>query len=231
MGLLGYYIIAGIMFLVGMIVSNRLKSKFKEYSQVGLRNGLSGREIAEKMLSDNGIHDVRVMSTPGQLTDHYNPANKTVNLSPEVYEGRSVAAAAVAAHECGHAVQHATAYNMLTLRSKIVPLVNISSQLSQWLILIGLGFMVGGSNPTLLLVGIILFSVTTLFTIITLPVEYDASNRALRWLERTGMTSSVEQEKAADALKWAARTYLVAAISSIATLLYYILLFVNGRRD
>lgn len=230
-GLLGYYIIAGVMFLVGMIVSNRLKSKFKEYSQVGLRNGLSGREIAEKMLADNGIHNVRVMSTPGQLTDHYNPANKTVNLSPEVYEGRSVAAAAVAAHECGHAVQHATAYSMLTLRSKIVPLVNISSQLSQWLILIGLGFMVGGSNPTLLLVGIVLFSITTLFTIITLPVEYDASNRALTWLERTGMTNSVEHEKAADALKWAARTYLVAAISSIATLLYYILLFVNGRRD
>lgn len=230
-GLLGYYIIAGVMFLVGMIVSNRLKSKFKEYSQVGLRNGLSGREIAEKMLADNGIHNVRVMSTPGQLTDHYNPANKTVNLSPEVYEGRSVAAAAVAAHECGHAVQHATAYSMLTLRSKIVPLVNISSQLSQWLILIGLGFMVGGSNPTLLLVGIVLFSITTLFTIITLPVEYDASNRALKWLERTGMTNSVEHEKAADALKWAARTYLVAAISSIATLLYYILLFVNGRRD
>lgn len=230
-GLLGYYIIAGVMFLVGMIVSNRLKSKFKEYSQVGLRNGLSGREIAEKMLADNGIHNVRVMSTPGQLTDHYNPANKTVNLSPEVYEGRSVAAAAVAAHECGHAVQHATAYSMLTLRSKIVPLVNISSQLSQWLILIGLGFMVGGSNPTLLLVGIVLFSITTLFTIITLPVEYDASNRALKWLERTGMTNSIEHEKAADALKWAARTYLVAAISSIATLLYYILLFVNGRRD
>jgi Zn-dependent membrane protease YugP len=229
MGLMGYYLIAGIMFLVGMIVSNRLKSKFTEYSQLGLRNGLSGREIAEKMLHDNGIYDVRVLSTPGELTDHYNPANKTVNLSPDVYAGRSVSAAAVAAHECGHAVQHATAYSMLQLRSAIVPLVNISSQLSQWVILAGLGLMFGRSNPTILLVGIILFAVTTLFTLITLPVEYDASNRALAWLENNGMTTPGEHDKAADALKWAARTYLVAAISSVATLLYYILLFLNAR--
>jgi Zn-dependent membrane protease YugP len=229
MGLMGYYIIAGVMFLVGMIVSNRLKSKFTEYSQIGLRNGLSGREIAEQMLHDNGIYDVRVLSTPGELTDHYNPENKTVNLSPDVYAGRSVSAAAVAAHECGHAVQHATAYSMLKFRSAIVPLVNISSQLSQWIILAGLGLMFGRSNPTILLIGILLFSITTVFTLITLPVEYDASNRALAWLERKGMTTPAEHDKAADALKWAARTYLVAAISSVATLLYYILLFLNAR--
>jgi uncharacterized protein len=229
MGLMGYYVIAGIMFIVGLIVSNRLKSKFNEYSQVGLKNGMSGREIAEKMLSDNGIYNVRVISTEGQLTDHYNPSDRTVNLSEDVYYGRSVSAAAVAAHECGHAVQHATAYSMLKFRSAIVPLVNISSQLSQWVILAGLGFMFGAANPTVLLIGIGLFSITTLFTIITLPVEYDASNRALRWLEQTGTTSGIEHEKAADALKWAARTYLVAAISSIATLLYYILLFMNSR--
>jgi Zn-dependent membrane protease YugP len=229
MGLMGYYLIAGVMFLVGIIVSNRLKSKFTEYSQIGLRNGLSGREIAMQMLQDNGIYDVRVLSTPGELTDHYNPENKTVNLSPDVYSGRSVSAAAVAAHECGHAVQHATAYSMLKFRSAIVPLVNISSQLSQWIILAGLGLMFGRSNPTILLIGILLFSLTTLFTLITLPVEYDASNRALAWLERKGMTTPAEHDKAADALKWAARTYLVAAISSVATLLYYILLFLNAR--
>lgn len=229
MGLMGYYIIAGVMFLVGMIVSNRLKSKFTEYSQIGLRNGLSGREIAEQMLHDNGIYDVRVLSTPGELTDHYNPENKTVNLSPDVYAGHSVSAAAVAAHECGHAVQHATAYSMLKFRSAIVPLVNISSQLSQWVILAGLGLMFGRSNPTILLIGILLFSLTTVFTLITLPVEYDASNRALVWLESRGMTTPAEHDKAADALKWAARTYLVAAISSVATLLYYILLFLNAR--
>ncbi|MEJ2905535.1 zinc metallopeptidase [Pedobacter panaciterrae] len=229
MGLMGYYLIAGIMFVVGLIVSNRLKSKFKEYSEIGLANGMSGREIAEKMLSDNGIHDVRVISTPGHLSDHYNPEDKTVNLSPDVFEGRSISAAAVATHECGHAVQHATAYSMLTFRSAIVPLVNISTQLSQWVILAGLGFLIGRANPTILLVGIILFAITTVFTIITLPVEYDASNRALKWLENSHITTPYEHDKAADALKWAARTYVVAAISSIATLLYYILLFVNSR--
>jgi len=228
---MGYYIIAGIMFLVGMYVSNKLKSKFKEYSEIGLRNGLSGKEIAEHMLRDNGIHDVQVISTPGHLSDHYNPQDKTVNLSPEVYEGRSIAAAAVAAHECGHAVQHATAYSMLRFRSAIVPLVNISSRLSQWIILVGLGLMIGRANPVILLTGIVLFAVTTLFTIITLPVEYDASNRALKWLEASNMTTADEHDKAADALKWAARTYLVAAISSIATLLYYILLFINNSRN
>jgi len=229
MGLTGYYLIAGIMFLVGMIVSNQLKSKFKEYGQVGLRNGMSGREIAEKMLHDNGIYDVQVISVPGYLSDHYNPQNKTVNLGPEVYEGRSISAAAVAAHECGHAVQHARSYSMLQFRSAIVPLVNISSRLSQWIILIGLGFMIGRSNPLILLTGIILFAVTTLFTIITLPVEYDASKRALQWLDTSMITTPEEHRKAADALKWAARTYVVAAISSVATLLYYILLFTNSR--
>ena len=226
---MGYYLIAGIMFIVGLIVSNRLKSKFNEYSQISLRNGMSGREIAEKMLADNGIYDVHVTSVPGHLSDHYNPQDKTINLSPDVYEGRSISAAAVAAHECGHAVQHATAYNMLTFRSAIVPIVNISSQLSQWIILAGLGLLVGSANPTILLVGIGLFAITTLFTIITLPVEYDASNRALRWLEKSNITTPAEHDKAADALKWAARTYVVAAIGSVATLLYYILLFVNSR--
>lgn len=227
--MIGYYIIAGIMFLIGTIVSNRLKSKFTEYSKVGLRNGLSGKEIAEKMLRDNGIYDVQVISTPGFLSDHYNPSDKTVNLSPEVYQGRSVAAAAVSAHECGHAVQHATAYSMLQLRSKLVPLVNISSKLSQWIILIGLGLLAGRSNPTILLIGIVLFAITTIFTLITLPVEYDASNRALKWLKANNMTTPQEHDGAADALKWAARTYVVAAIGSVATLLYYILLFVNSN--
>lgn len=229
MGLMGYYLIAGIMFIVGLIVSNRLKSKFKEYGQIGLRNGLTGSEIAEKMLADHGIYNVRVISTPGHLSDHYNPQDRTVNLSAEVFAGRSVSAAAVAAHECGHAVQHAMAYSMLRFRSAIVPLVNVSSQLSQWIILAGLGFLIGGANPTILLVGIILFALTTLFTLITLPVEYDASNRALKWLENNHMTTPAEHDKAADALKWAARTYVVAAISSVATLLYYILLFMNMR--
>ena len=229
MGLMGYYLIAGIMLVVGLIVSSRLKSKFKEYSQIGLQNGMTGSEIAEKMLADHGIYNVRVISTPGHLSDHYNPQNKTVNLSPDVFAGRSVSAAAVAAHECGHAVQHATAYRMLSFRSAIVPLVNVSSQLSQWIILAGLGFLIGSANPTVLLVGIVLFALSTLFTLITLPVEYDASNRALKWLENNHMTTPAEHDKAADALKWAARTYVVAAISSVATLLYYILLFMNMR--
>lgn len=226
---MGYYLIAGIMFLIGMYVSNRLKSKFEEYSQDPLMSGMSGKEVAEKMLRDNGIMDVRVISTPGRLTDHYNPADKTVNLSETVYATNSIAAAAVAAHECGHAVQHATGYSMLQLRSKMVPVVNISTKLSQWVILAGLGFMIGRSNPTILLVGIALFAISTIFTLVTLPVEYDASNRALKWLESTGVTVGADHDKAKDALKWAARTYLVAAISSIATLIYYILLFTNSR--
>lgn len=229
--MLGYYLIAGIMFIVGMIVSGRLKSKFNEYSQIPLGNGMSGREVAEKMLRDNGIYDVQIRPSDGFLSDHYNPADKTVNLSPDVYEGRSISAAAVAAHECGHAVQHATAYTWLQFRSKMVPIVQISTSLSHWVLLAGLGFMFGRSNPTILLIGIVLFAISTLFSIITLPVEYDASNRALRWMEANGVTNRVEHDKAADALKWAARTYVVAAISSIATLLYYILIFMNRSRD
>jgi len=230
--MIGYYIIAGIMFLVGMMVSNRLKSKMTEYGQVGLSNRLTGKQIAEKMLRDNGIYDVQVVSTPGFLSDHYNPENKTVNLSPEVYDGESVTASAVAAHECGHAIQHATQYSMLQMRSKMVPAVKIGSTLSQWVILAGIGMMgFGGGNQTILLIGILLFSITTIFSIVTLPVEYDASNRALAWLEDSQILQANEHKMAADALKWAARTYVVAAISSIATLLYYILIFMNRSSD
>ncbi len=227
--LIGYYAIAGVMFLIGMMVSSRLKAKFKEYGEIPLGNGMSGKDVAEKMLRDNGIYDVQVVSVGGYLSDHYNPADKTVNLSPEVYAGRSISSAAVAAHECGHAVQHAAAYAPLKMRSALVPVVQISTSLSQWVILVGLGFMFGRQNPTILLAGIILFAISTLFSIITLPVEYDASARALRWMEGSGLTTRTEHDKAADALKWAARTYLVAAVASIATLLYYILLFTNGR--
>jgi hypothetical protein len=229
--MMGYYLIAGVMFLIGMIVQNRLKSKFRHYSEVGMAANLSGKEIAEKMLDENGINDVRVISTPGFLSDHYNPADKTVNLSPDVYEGRSVAAAAVAAHECGHAVQHATAYAPLKMRSALVPVTQISTSLSHWVILAGLGWMgFGGGNQMILLIGIVLFAASTVFSLITLPVEYDASARALRWMESSGLTHRAEHEGAKDALKWAARTYLVAAIASIATLVYYILIFM-GRRD
>lgn len=229
--MMGYYLIAGVMFLVGMIVQNRLKSKFRHYSEVGLAANLSGKEVAEKMLHENGINDVQVISTPGFLSDHYNPQNKTVNLSPDVYEGRSVAAAAVAAHECGHAVQHAAAYAPLKLRSGLVPVVQISTSLSHWVILAGLGWMsFGGGNQMILLVGIVLFAASTVFSLITLPVEYDASARALRWMESSGLTHRAEHDGAKDALKWAARTYLVAAIASIATLVYYVMIFM-GRRD
>jgi Zn-dependent membrane protease YugP len=193
---------------------------------------MSGRDVAEKMLRDNGINDVKVTSTPGFLTDHYNPADKTVNLSPEVYEGRSISAAAVAAHECGHAVQHATAYSMLQLRSALVPMVQISTNLAQWVILAGLGWLgFGGGSQTLLLIGIILFAASTIFSLITLPVEYNASARALKWMEASHTVTRAEHDKAADALKWAARTYLVAAISSVATLVFYVLIFLNRRND
>ena len=218
--------------LMGMLVQWRLKSKFKEYSLVPTSSNMSGKEIAEKMLSDNGIYDVQVSSVDGTLSDHYNPINKTINLSAEVYNGRTVAAAAVSAHECGHAVQHATAYSMLMLRSKIVPAVQISSNLSQWIIIAGLGFMgFGGGNPTILLIGIILFAVTTLFSIITLPVEFDASARALSWLQTANITTPAEKEKAKDALKWAALTYVVAALASIAMLVQYILIYQGRSRD
>jgi Zn-dependent membrane protease YugP len=225
----GSMIIAGVMMLVSWLVSNRLQSKFDHYSKVFLRNGMSGAEIAEKMLADHGIRDVRVISTPGRLTDHYNPADKTVNLSEAVYNQRNAAAAAVAAHEVGHAVQHAQAYSWLTMRSKMVPMVQISSSLVQW-VLIG-GILMINTFPALLLIGIILFAVTTLFSIITLPVEYDASNRALAWLKNKNMVSQQEYAGAEDSLKWAARTYLVAAIGSIATLLYYVMRYVGASRD
>lgn len=218
--------------VIGMAVQGRLKSKFSEYSAVPTGSGMSGQEIAQKMLRDNGIFDVQVTSVDGVLTDHYNPMNKTVNLSRDVYEGRSVAAAAVAAHECGHAVQHATAYSMLMLRSKIVPAVQISSTLSQWIIMAGIGYLgFGGGNSTLLLIGIILFAVTTLFTLITLPVEFDASARALTWLGQAQITSPQEKEKAKDALKWAALTYVVSALASITMLIHYIMIYLGRSRD
>ena len=228
----GYYLIAGVMFLIGMLVSNRLKAKVTEYSQLPLSNGMSGKEIAEKMLRDNGIYDVQVISTPGFLSDHYNPEDKTVNLSQDVFEGRSISSAAIAAHECGHAVQHATQYSMLQMRSKMVPAVKIGTNLSQWIIMAGIGMMgFGHGNQTIFLLGIVLFSITTIFSVITLPVEYDASNRALAWMESSYLTTGEEHDKAKDALKWAARTYVVAAISSVATLLYYVMIFMNRIRD
>jgi len=220
-------ILMGAIMLASWLVSNRLKNKFEKYSKLQLRNGMSGQEIAEKMLSDHGITDVRVISVAGQLTDHYNPTDKTVNLSEAVFNQRNAAAAAVAAHECGHAVQHATAYSWLTMRSSLVPVVNVASSYMQW-ILIG-GILMLRTFPQLLLVGIVIFAATTLFSIITLPVEYDASNRALAWLENKDMLSQEEQAGAKDALKWAARTYVVAALGSIATLMYYISIF-NSRR-
>lgn len=223
-------VISVVFMLLGMVVQGRLKSKFTAYAKVPTSSGMSGKEIAEKMLNDNGIYDVKVVSVNGFLSDHYNPANKTVNLSPDVYSGRNVSAAAVAAHECGHAVQHATAYSMLKLRSALVPIVSISSNLAQWVILIGLGlFTVGGGNSTVLLIGIILFAMSTLFSVITLPVEFDASNRALKWLNTAQITLPQEHEKAKDALKWAALTYVVAALASIAMLIQYIMIY-NDRR-
>ena len=225
-------IISVIFMLIGMLVQYRLKSKFAEYSKVPTSSGLSGKEIAEKMLRDNGIYDVKIISVDGFLSDHYNPLNKTVNLSPDVYAGTTVSAAAVAAHECGHAVQHATAYSMLMLRSRLVPAVKISSTLSQWIIIIGLGMLgFGGGNPTILLAGIVLFAVTTLFTVITLPVEFDASARALKWLDSARITTQTEHTKAKDALKWAAMTYVVAALASIAMLVQYILIYQGRRRN
>ncbi len=231
--MLGYYIIIGLIALVSFAVSSKLKSKFQEYSRVHLQNGMSGAEIAQKMLQDHGINDVRVISTPGQLTDHYNPQDKTVNLSEGVYNQRNASAAAVAAHECGHAVQHAQAYSMLQLRSQLVPLVNISSSLSQWLIFGGLLLGAGaqlGFGFYIAIAGLLLMSVATAFSFITLPVEYDASNRALAWLKNKNMLSQQEYAGAEDALKWAARTYVVAAIGALATLLYWALQ-VFGRRN
>ena len=229
--MMGYYLLAGLIFLVSWGVSNQLKTKFKKYSKIHLRNGLSGKEVAERMLADNNIFDVDVISTAGQLTDHYNPATKTVNLSEAVYNQRNAAAAAVAAHECGHAVQHATAYSWLQLRSKIVPAVSISSRLSNFVIMAGIILSASGSllGNTVFLIGILLFAMTTVFAFITLPVEFDASKRALVWLEEKNMVTREEYAGAKDALKWAARTYVVAALGSLATLVYFIMMFL-GRR-
>jgi uncharacterized protein len=224
----GILIVSLIFLGISMLVSMVLKSKFTKYSKVALRAGLTGREIAEKMLRENGIYDVKVVSSDGFLSDHYNPANKTVNLSPEVYGGNSVAAAAVAAHECGHAVQHAAAYQWLTMRSKLVPVVQISSSLVNWVLLIGV-IMAASGNATVLLIGIIMMSVTVLFTLITLPVEFDASNRALAWLNRTNVTDNREYPLAKDALKWAATTYVVAALAAVVTLIQYIMIYLGSR--
>lgn len=219
---IGYIIIAAVFGGLSMLISGRLKSKFKKYSKVQLRNGMSGAEIAEKMLADHGIRDVKVISTPGMLTDHYNPANKTVNLSEGVFAQRNASAAAVAAHEVGHAVQHATAYQWLGMRSKLVPILNITSKFSMWVIFGGLMLMqttaIGGPIAW---VGVGLYGIGTLFSFVTLPVEYDASNRALAWLKNKNIVSQEEYAGAEDALKWAARTYLVAAIGALATLLYF----------
>lgn len=226
--MMGAYVIGIVVMLVSLYVQWKLKSKFEEYSQVGLSNGMSGKEIAETMLRESGIYDVRVLSVEGKLTDHYNPQDKTVNLSPDVFYGRSVAAAAVASHECGHAVQHATSYKWLQFRSQMVPFLSIASRYMQWIILIGIVLI----NTTVLplTIGVALFAATTLFSFITLPVEYDASNRALAWIQKNRIVTEREYVLSADALKWAARTYLVAAIGSLATLLYYVSLLM-GRRD
>lgn len=212
--------------VLSFLVSNRLKTKFKKYSQVYLP--LTGCDVARKMLTDHGIYDVSVRSVQGQLTDHYNPTDKTINLSQEVYYGNNIAAAAVAAHECGHAVQHATAYSWLMLRSRLVPVVSFASQWVQWVLLAGI--LLIESFPDLLLIGIVLFAVTTLFSIVTLPVEINASQRALAWLNTAGLTRYDTHAKAEDALRWAAYTYVIAALSSLATLVYYIMIY-TGRRN
>lgn len=229
-----YYVILGAIFLASWLVSNRLQSKFAHYSQVQLRNGMSGKEIAEKMLHDNGIYDVKVTHVPGQLTDHYNPIDKTVNLSEAVYNERNAAVAAVAAHECGHAVQHAQAYAWLNLRSKLVPAVNISSNLSNILIIVG--FVLGaaakmGFGYWIAVAGVALFAISTAFAFITLPVEYDASNRALAWLKSKNMVTREEYAGAEDSLKWAARTYVVAALGSLAQLLYWVFRLMGNSRE
>ncbi|MCS4237183.1 Zn-dependent membrane protease YugP [Myroides gitamensis] len=215
------------MMLASWWVGNRLQAKFKKYSEVHLQNGMSGAEIAQKMLLDHGIRDVRVISTPGRLTDHYNPMDKTVNLSEAVYNQRNAAAAAVAAHEVGHAVQHAQAYSWLTMRSRMVPILEVSSRFMPF-VLIG-GVLMLKTFPQLLLLGIVLFALTTIFSFVTLPVEYDASNRALKWLEAKHIVTPQELVGSKDALKWAARTYVVAALSSLGTLLYYVMIYMNRR--
>jgi uncharacterized protein len=222
------YVIFGVVALSSWLIQYRLKSKFEKYSKIPLGNGMSGKDVAEKMLRDNGISDVKVISTNGHLTDHYNPANKTVNLSESVYSSASVAAAAVAAHECGHAIQHARSYAFLQMRSKLVPVVSFASNWVQWVLLAGILLM--QAMPEIMLAGIVLFAFTTLFSFITLPVEVNASSRALAWLSNAGITNAFNHNEAKDALKWAAYTYVVAALGSLATLVYYIFIFL-GRRN
>ena len=221
-----YIILLVLIMGLSWFVQNRLKSKFRKYSQTPISSNLSGREIAEKMLADHGIYDVKVISVNGELTDHYHPIKKTVNLSEVVYNQRNAAAAAVAAHECGHAVQHAKSYSWLTMRSKLVPVVSASSRYMQWILIAGI--LTVTVFPYLLYFGITMFALTTLFSFITLPVEFDASKRALAWIEDKNMATSAELADSRDALKWAAMTYVVAALSSLATLLYYISM-VTGR--
>lgn len=226
---MGYMIVAGILSLIGMFVSQRLKSKFNHYGQIPLRSGLAGYQIAQRMLGHYGIRDVKIVEGQGFLTDHYNPVSKTVSLSPQVYNGRTIAAAAVAAHECGHAVQHAKAYSMLQVRSALVPVVNISAMAQQWLLIIA--FLTLSTMPSIMLITIVAFGVTALFSFITLPVEFDASKRALAWLESSGVTGGQEQEGARDALWWAAMTYVSAALSALVMLLYLFMRYSAATRD
>lgn len=223
-----YLLIFGGFMLLSWFISSQLKSKFRKYTHIPLNSGMTGRDVAEKMLKDYGLSDVKVISVEGQLTDHYNPVDKTVNLSRDVYFGNHIAAGAIAAHECGHAVQHATAYAWLTMRSTLVPVVSFASNWVQW-VLLG-GILMINAFPQLLLIGIILFALTTLFSFITLPVEINASNRAIAWLIRSGIATYETVPKAQDALRWAAYTYVVAALGSLATLLYYIMIYL-GRRE
>jgi uncharacterized protein len=230
---MGALLIGVIFMLIGWVVSSRLKSKFREYSQVHLTRDLTGADVARLMLADNGIHDVQVTCVPGELTDHYNPTNKTVNLSEAVYHGRNAAATAVAAHECGHAVQHAKAYSMLQLRSSLVPIQNVSGQVMNF-VMLGMifgGAFIHGFWPTALLIIIGCYAIFAAFALVTLPVEFDASNRALKWVEDRGIVTRQEHGMAKDALKWAAMTYVVAAIGAITTLLYYVMLYLGGSRD
>lgn len=224
------YVIFGIVALVSWLIQRSLNSKIERYSKIRISNGMTGKEVAQKMLRDNGIYDVTVISTNGHLTDHYNPATKTVNLSENVYSSNSVAAAAIAAHECGHAVQHSYAYSPLTLRTKLVPIVSFASNWMQWVLLAGI-LLIQTLGPNLLLAGICLYAITTLFSFITLPVEINASKRALVWLNSAGITNYETSEQAKDALKMAAYTYVVAALGSLATLVYYIMIFLGGRRN
>lgn len=226
---MGLYLIMALFGIISWIVGSQLRARFREYSSIPLFSGMSGREVAEKMLRDNGIYDVKVISVEGQLTDHYNPMSKTVNLSPEVYNGRHVAAAAVAAHECGHAVQHANAYPWLAMRSKLVPVISVSSNFIMILLIIGIVLIKFSIVPLALGVG--LLGLTTLFSLITLPVEFDATRRGLAWLNASGITMGEEHDKAANALRWAATTYVVAALGSIATLMYYVMILLGGRRN